>query len=81
MMARPRQYSSAAAKQAAYRQRLVATTAVVDRRALEQLQARLERLQGAIYEAAQQGDTLARQCHAASVETMLDKLIVAFQHR
>ena len=80
-MARPRQYGSAAAKQAAYRQRLAATTAVVDRNALEQLHMRLETLQDVIWVAAQHGDSFARQCKAASVETMLDKLIVAFQQR
>ena len=80
-MARPRQYANAAAKQSAYRQRLAATTAVVDRAALEQLHLRLNTLQDALWEAARRGDALASQCMAASVETMLDKLTAAFQSR
>ena len=80
-MARPRQYASAAQKQAAYRARLEASTALVDRRALEHLHERLERLQTAIGSAARAGDPLARRCRAASIETMLDKLAAAFQEQ
>ena len=78
-MARPRQYQSAAAKQAAYRLRQTATTVVVDRAALDKLHQRLDTLQTALAEAARRGDPLARHCRAASIDTMLDKLIAAFQ--
>lgn len=78
-MARPSQYQNAAAKQAAYRARQAATTVAVDRVALDRLHQRLETLQSEMAEAARRGDSLARQCRAASIDTMLDKLIVAFQ--
>ena len=78
-MARPSQYQSAAAKQAAYRARLASTTTVVDRAALDRLHERLDSLQGVVTEAAQRGDSLARRCRAASIDTMLDKLIAAFR--
>lgn len=78
-MARPKQYQSVAAKQAAYRTRQAATTVVVDRTALKRLHERLETLQSAMAEAARRGDPLASQCRAASIDTMLDNLIVAFQ--
>ena len=78
-MARPKQYASAAEKQAAYRARVGATTAIVDRSALDRLHQRLDQLQAAIGSAARAGDPFARRCHAVSVETMLDKLVTAFQ--
>lgn len=78
-MARPKQYQSVAAKQAAYRSRQVATTVAVDRDALDRLHQRLDSLQSALVEAAQRGDPLAHRCRAASIDTMLDKLISAFQ--
>ena len=78
-MARPQQYQSAAAKQAAYRLRQTASTVVVDRAALDRLHKRLDTLQSALAEAARRGDPLARRCRAASIDTMLDKLTAAFQ--
>ncbi len=77
-MARPQQHTNAAARQAAYRARMKTTTVVVDRRALEHLHTKLETLQRVISDSARDGDPLARRCAAASVDTMLDKLIVAF---
>ena len=77
-MARPRQYSNAATRQAAYRARLATTTTVVDRAALDRLHTKLETLQETIREAAGHGDPFARRCTAVSVDTMLDKLIAAF---
>jgi hypothetical protein len=77
-MARPRQYSNAATRQAAYRARLAATTTLVDRAALDKLHAKLETLQETICEAAAHGDPFSRRCTAVSVDTMLDKLIAAF---
>ena len=78
-MARPQHYQSAAAKQAAYRLRQAATTVAVDRAALARLHERLDILQTALADAAGRGDPLARRCRAASIDTMLDKLIAAFQ--
>lgn len=78
-MARPQQYQSAAAKQAAYRLRQTATTVVIDRAALDRLHKRLDTLQSALAEAARRGDPLALRCRAVSIDTMLDKLITAFQ--
>jgi hypothetical protein len=78
-MARPKQYQSVSAKQAAYRLRQRATTVAVDRAAWDRLHQRLEALQSAVAEAARRGDPLARRCRAASIDTMLDKLISTFQ--
>ncbi len=78
-MARPQQYQSAAARQAAYRLRQAATTVVVERDALDKLHERLNTLQSALADAARQGDPLARRCRAASIDTMLDNLIATFQ--
>ena len=78
-MARSKVYASAAEKQAAYRARLDATTALVDRAALDRLHQRLEQLQAAIGSAARSGDPFARRCRAISIDTMLDKLVAAFQ--
>ena len=77
-MSRPKRYASAAQKQAAYRQRQEAALVTVDRVALERLHERLEQLRTAVGYAAQQGNGFARRCRAASMETMLDKLIAAF---
>ena len=78
-MGRPRQYGSDAERQRAHRQRLEATTARVDRQALEQLHARLEQLHSAVGAAAQAGDAVARACRAGSVDTLLEKLTSYFQ--
>jgi hypothetical protein len=80
-MGRPKLYSSGAQKQAAYRARLEASTAVVDRQALDHLRQRSEALQEAVSVAARRGDPLARRCVAASVETVLEKVTAAFQER
>lgn len=77
-MGRRRQYESAAERQRACRQRQEAATVRVDRRALDRLHGRLEELQEALGEAARRGDPIARRCYAASVETMLEKLIGHF---
>jgi len=78
-MGRPRQYGSGAERQRAYRVRLEAETVRVDRRALQGLHRRLEALQEAMRAAASEGDEMARQCGAGSVETMLEKMIRYFQ--
>jgi hypothetical protein len=80
-MGRRRQYESAAERQRACRKRQEAATVRVDRRALDGLHGRLEKLQEVLRVAASQGETTARQCSAASVETMLEKLIHHFSVR
>jgi len=80
-MGRPRLYASGAERQRAFRQRLEAETARVDRGALDRLHARLNRLQEAVRAAAQAGDEVAAACEAAGVDTMLEKLTHYFQPR
>jgi hypothetical protein len=80
-MGRPRFYGSGAERQRAFRQRLAVETVRVDRAALDQLHARLDRLQEAVRAAANVGDDVASACSAASVETMLDKLTHYFEGR
>lgn len=80
-MGRPKQYTTAADRQAAYRRRLQDTTAVVDRQALEHLHQRLEQLQHALVAARAHGDPLAQAACSASIETMLDKLTALFHTR
>ena len=77
-MARPKKYDSSAAKQAAYRARQEASTRLVDRAALDALHERLERLHHAIARAATSGDPFASRCRAASIDSMLDRLVDAF---
>ncbi len=78
-MGRPRQYGSDAERQRACRQRRETETVRVDRRALDGLHMRLERLQAALRRAAAAGDATAQACRAISVETMLEKLISHFE--
>ena len=80
-MGRPRQYNSGAERQRAFRQRQEATTRRVDRGALDGLEGRLNRLQAAMWAAAAAGDETARQCRAAGVETILEKLTRHFADR
>jgi len=80
-MGRLRQYHSGAERQAAFRQRQEATTRRVDRGALDGLERRLDELQAAMRAAAAAGDETARQCGAASVETILEKLTRHFADR
>ncbi len=69
-MARPRQYATAAERQAAFRQRSL----VVERAGLEELRALLERLQVAARTAASGGDALARSLVGGTPETLLRRL-------
>lgn len=80
-MGRRRQYATAAERQRAYRERQEAEWAQVDRRALEQMNGRLDRLQEAVFRAAAAGDEAARACRASSVDTMLERLIRHFEGR
>jgi hypothetical protein len=80
-MGRPRPYGSAAERQRAYRERETATWAQVDRRALEQMNQRLEHLREAVGRAAAAGDATAGSCRASRVETVLERLIRHFEDR
>jgi len=80
-MPRPRLHKDDAARQRACRQKLKETSVLVDRKALTHLESRLETLRLTIYEAASAGDSFALRCRAASVDTMLDRLIVAFHNK
>jgi hypothetical protein len=83
-MARPRIYSDSAPatnaeRQRAQRARDKARWVEVSRETHEAHTARLEALQTAIHEAARRGDTTAKSCNAASIETMLEKLAAHFE--
>ncbi len=65
-MGRPRQYASATERQAAYRQRMKATTAWVNRVPYERMTAAVERLHAAISRALHQGHPLAHVLYRAS---------------
>lgn len=70
-MSRPKQYPSAAARQAAYRARMKATTAWVNRAPFEQAQAALERLHQAISRGVRQGDPVAQTLYRPSPEALV----------
>ena len=80
-MGRPRQYGSGAERQRAFRQRLEAEWPRVNGAALERLHRRLDELQQAVWAARDAGDESARACSAASVETVLERVIRHFQER
>ena len=80
-MARPRQYASNAERQRAFRERQEQTIARVDRGALDRLHARLDQLQEVLRAAAAAGDETARACHAAGIDTMLERLTDHFRRR
>jgi len=65
-MGRPRQYASATERQAAYRQRMKATTAWVNRAPYERMTAAMERLHVAIARARHQGSPCARVLYRSS---------------
>ena len=77
-MSRPKEFDSAASKQAAYRARRAAQRVSVDRAALDALHDRLERLQSAILCASRNGSGFASRCYASSIDSLLDNLIDAF---
>ncbi len=80
-MARPRKFEDDAARQKAHRARRKSEVVEIDRAALNALTARLERLHAAVADAAAQGDELALEARAGSVDTMLDNLVKAFECR
>jgi hypothetical protein len=82
-MARPRAYDQSAPatnaeRQAAKRARDREQWVEISREAHDAHNTRLEALQTAIHEAAQRGNTTAKACNAASIETMLEKLTAHF---
>ena len=80
-MGRPRQYGSDAERQRAFRQRLEAEWPRVNGAALERLHQRLDELQQAVWAARDAGDESARACSAASVETVLERVIQHFHEK
>ena len=78
-MGRPRQYGSGAQRQRAFRERLEAEWPRVYGRGLERLRQQMEQLQAAVCAAAEAGDEMARACQAASVETVLERVIEHFE--
>jgi hypothetical protein len=78
-MGRPRQYGSAAERQRAYRERLEEEMVRVNRRELERLEARLERLNQAVREASRAGDPVAQACSEVSIDGMLAKMTAYFE--
>ena len=80
-MGRPRQYGSGAERQRAFRQRLEAAWPRVNGGALARLHQRLDELQRAVWAARDAGDESGRACSAASVETVLERVIEHFQER
>jgi len=80
-MGRPRQYASDAERQRAFRERQELSLARVDRGALDRLHARLDQLQEVLRMAAAAGDETARACHAAGIDTMLERLTDHFRRR
>ncbi|HET6384344.1 MAG TPA: hypothetical protein VFJ58_13205 [Armatimonadota bacterium] len=79
-MGRPRLYTSAALRQAAYRRRRDEQTVLVDRRSLDLLHQNLDRLRQAVLDAADRGDPAARKCVGGSVQTVVHKLITLFEN-
>jgi len=74
-MSRPRQYATAAERQAAYRQRKTATTITVDRAAVVRLEAALTRLQDATWRALHHGSPLARTLYQCDPVATLDAAV------
>jgi phage-related minor tail protein len=82
-MARPRTYEQSAPatnaqRQAAKRARDKAQWVELPRDAHNAHAARLDALQAAITQAAKRGDTTAKACNAASIETLLENLTAHF---
>src|SRR5574341_1201104 len=80
-MGRPRRYGGGAERQRAFRERLETEWPRVNARALTRLNERLDQLQAAVRAAAAVGDESARACEAASVETVLERVIRHFEER
>ena len=72
-MPRPREYATAAARQAAHRARTVAKA--------DELRFALYQLEEALWDASSRGDPLALACRSSSPTTMLSRLTQAFKER
>ena len=80
-MGRPRQYANATERQAAYRQRMKATTAWVNRAPYERMAAAMARLHAALARAAHQGSPFAHQLYRANeVDTVEAAVAWIVQH-
>lgn len=80
-MGRPRKHATDAERQAAHRERAKSEWVEVPRAAHDAHNARLEGLQRAVSDAAQQGDAAAQACRAGSVDTVIEKLTAWFEAR
>ena len=70
-MSRPRQYATDAERQAAHRQRLKATTLVVNREPFQRIEQAIDTLYQVAHRAARQHHPLApRLCRATPLETL-----------
>jgi hypothetical protein len=78
-MGRPRQYANAAERQRAYRERLEEETVRVNRRALEQLETRVDALYRAVRAASRAGDSLAAAWNEGSEAGMLARMTSYFE--
>jgi hypothetical protein len=78
-MGRPKQYESQALRQKAYRERLAKECVWVERWAWEFQCQHIERLQAAVSGAAERGDPLAKRCRSLCPDTVLERLVVAFE--
>jgi phage-related minor tail protein len=83
-MARPRKYDATAPatnaeRQAAKRARDRQQWIELPRDGYEAHTARLDALQAAIHEAARRGDTTAKACSSAHIETMIELLAAHFE--
>jgi hypothetical protein len=72
-MSRPQKYATPAARQAAHRLRKEAKEG--------ELLTALYRLETALWEAGDRGDALALACRSGSLQSMLERLKVAFEAR
>lgn len=78
-MGRRKQYESGAQRQKAYRERLAKECVWVARWAWEFQCHHIERLQIAVVGAAAKGHALAQQCQSACPDTVLERLVTAFE--
>ena len=74
-MGRPRQYASATERQAAYRQRMKATTVWVDRVPFARTEQAIQTLHNAMWHALNQGNPLARQLYGATPVDTVEAMV------
>jgi hypothetical protein len=82
-MGRTRQYASARERQAAYRQRMIATTLWVDRASFERIDRAIIALQDETWHACIRGHPRARELYCAKPMETLEKtvawILISFQ--